>query len=102
MQVINTVNDANGVLDEDEGVWREYIVDSYVSDSGYVGGNSAKDASDIDFDTTEQDIARFNELIAIEGVLRVELSTTIVFISKRLKSSWEVLDPKIRQVIAAW
>ena len=41
VQVINTVNDANGVLDEDEGVWREYIVDRHVSDSAYVGGNSA-------------------------------------------------------------
>lgn len=102
MQVINTVNDANGVLDEDEGVWREYIVDSYVSDSGYVGGNSAKDASDIDFDTTEQDITRFNELVAIEGVFRVELSSTVVFVSKRRSSSWEVLDPKIRQIIAGW
>ena len=102
VQVINTVNDANGVLDEDEGVWREYIVDRHVSDSAYVGGNSAKDDNDLVFDTTKQDAERFNALIGIEGVFRVELSSTVVFVSRRRSSSWEVLDPKIRQVIAGW
>lgn len=98
MQVINLVTDDMG------GVWREYIIDGIVAESGYAAGNNHHNGPKRwTQGATTQDVERLEAILAIPGITYVQIGLCDIEVWLYQETpDWANVDSQLRELISSW